>query len=301
MIVKTESSMTDFKTVMERYRRQIEEAIFAAIPPHGTRPDALHAAIRHSLEAGGKRIRPIVLVASAHLLPDPFDPIPAAVAIEWLHTYTLVHDDLPAMDNSPLRRGQPSVHVAFDEATAILAGDALLTMAFERLGTAYRDQPEIGLALVRELAIAAGSQRLIGGQAEDTAAENRPISASDLDYIHLNKTAALLEAAGRMGLICGRASPEVLDHMQAALRAVGLAFQIQDDILDVTSSEEAMGKAVRADAANAKNTYVAFHGLDVSRQKAAALTEEALDHLRQIPGDTRFLEALFRSLLNRQT
>jgi len=253
----------------------------------------------HSLEAGGKRLRPIVVIAAAELCKDPVDSLPAALAVELLHTYTLIHDDLPAMDDSSLRRGRAAVHVAFDEATAILAGDALLTRAFELLATGYTGQPEIGLRLVRELATAAGSMRLIGGQAEDTAAEHQQISAEALDYIHLNKTAALLEACGRMGLICGRANESTIEAMTAALRALGLAFQIQDDILDATSTAGVLGKTVGADAANAKNTYVAFHGLEHSRKHATELTSEALAHLEKVPGNTDFLKKLFQRLLTR--
>lgn len=291
--------MIDFEDELERRRAEIEKALREWIPAPDTRPAPLHAAMQHSLDAGGKRLRPILVVACAGLFPDSVDPLPAAVAVELLHTYTLIHDDLPAMDNSPLRRGKPSVHVAFDEATAILAGDALLTEAFGVLSRGYADYPETGLALVRELAKATGSERLIGGQAEDTAAENRIIDAEDLDYIHLNKTAALLEGCGRMGLICAGAGENGLTHITTAMRALGLAFQILDDILDATSTEEAMGKTVGADAANAKNTYVAFHGLKASQARAAQLTDEAIGSLRRIEGDTAFLETLFQRLLTR--
>jgi geranylgeranyl pyrophosphate synthase len=292
--------MTDFPTELERRRLRLEAALHALTPPPETRPKPLHAAMAHSLQAGGKRLRPILVEAFAELFGSELDATPAAVAVELLHTYTLIHDDLPAMDDSPLRRGKPSVHVAFDEATAILAGDALLTETFSLLARSYRSAPTVGIALVAELAEAAGSKRLIGGQAEDTAAENQVISAEELDYIHLNKTAALLEACGRMGAILGAATDAQIATVTRALRALGLAFQIQDDILDATSTAEAMGKTVGADAANAKNTYVAFHGLEKSQAKAAALTEEALSTLAELPGDRTFLEALFRALLDRQ-
>lgn len=291
--------MSEFDVELERRHAQIEAALKVWTPAPESRPAALHAAMQHSLDAGGKRLRPILVVACAELFSNAIDPLPAAVAVEMLHTYTLIHDDLPAMDNSALRRGKPSVHVAFDEATAILAGDALLTEAFAILGNAYAEHPDVGLALVRELASAAGSKRLIGGQAEDTAAENQRIPAEALDYIHLNKTAALLEACGRMGLRCGRADEQSIVHVTAALRALGLAFQILDDILDATSTEEAMGKTVGADAASAKNTYVAFHGLEASRSRAKELTEEALVNLRRLDRETVFLEALFERLLTR--
>ena len=291
----------EFSPQLEAYRDRVEQALPHALPPAATRPARLHEAMHHALTAGGKRLRPILTLACADLFEPAVDPLPAALAVELLHTYTLIHDDLPAMDDSPLRRGQPTVHVAFDEVTAILAGDALLTEAFALLGRSYATAPAIGLRLVAELGEASGSRRLIGGQAEDTAAENQRIAASDLDYIHLSKTAALIEAACRMGAICGGASAPALASLTRAARALGLAFQILDDILDATATQEAMGKTVGADAANAKNTYPAFHGLDASRARAAELTAEATSALGAIEADTTFLQALFSRLLQRES
>jgi geranylgeranyl diphosphate synthase, type II len=291
----------EFDRILEAHRARVEKALPASLPPPATRPARLHEAMHYSLEAGGKRLRPVLVLAAAELFPLRADPLPAALAVELLHTYSLIHDDLPAMDDSDLRRGRPSLHKAFDEVTAILAGDALLTHSFELLGQGYASQPEVGLRLVAELARAAGSRHLIGGQAEDTAAEHRQISAADLDYIHLHKTAALIAAACRLGLLCTTADEAALASLTAAARALGLAFQILDDILDVTSSAEAMGKTVGADAANAKNTYVALHGLEASQAAATRLTDEALDALRALPADTAFLEELFRRLLRRQS
>ncbi|MFP4540793.1 MAG: polyprenyl synthetase family protein [Opitutales bacterium] len=291
----------DFPTTLEAYRNRIEASLSAALPPPGSRPARLHEAMHQSLEAGGKRLRPVLVLAAGALFPRRADPLPAALAIELLHTYSLIHDDLPAMDDSDLRRGRPTLHKAYDEVTAILAGDALLTEAFALLGREYLDTPEIGLRLVAELGEAAGSRRLIGGQAEDTAAEDRQISAGDLDYIHLSKTAALIEAACRMGLLCTTADESALATLTDGARHLGLAFQILDDILDVTSTEEAMGKTVGADAANAKNTYVALHGLEASREAARHHTDAALAALARLPADTSFLEELFRQLLQRKS
>lgn len=290
----------DFESHFNHYRDRAEAALIQWTPAPDTRPIQLHQAMRYSLEAGGKRIRPVLVLACADLFDQAIDPSPAAAAVEILHTYTLIHDDLPAMDDSPLRRGRPSAHVAFDEATAVLAGDALLTEAFAILANGYSPYPETGIRLVSELATAAGSQRLIGGQAEDTAAEHRQISPQDLEYIHLNKTAALLEACCRMGAICGNATEQQLTDLTQAARAVGLAFQILDDILDVTATESAMGKTVRNDAARAKNTYVALHGLDHSQSEATRLTHEALEGLESFGPKARFLETLFRKLLERK-
>lgn len=293
--------MTDFEPNLKKLREQIEAALPAALPAPTTRPERLHDAMHYSLLAGGKRLRPIMTLACAHLFPRLADPLPAALSVEILHTYTLIHDDLPAMDDSDLRRGRPTVHKAYDEVTGILAGDALLTEAFALLARSYSENPKIGLTLVQELGSASGSQQLIGGQAEDTAAENTQISADDLDYIHLNKTAALIVASCRMGLHCSETPASAFEAITTAARSLGLAFQILDDILDVTATSEDMGKTVRADAANAKNTYVAFHGLDASRTTATRLTNEALDALDSIDADTRFLEALFRRLLDRKS
>jgi geranylgeranyl pyrophosphate synthase len=291
----------DFEHFLQASREQIEAALPSALPSPDTQPARLHEAMHYSLMAGGKRLRPILTLASAKLFPPLANPLPAALAVEILHTYTLIHDDLPAMDDSDLRRGRPTVHKAFDEVTAILAGDALLTEAFALLGRSYSDQSEIGLRLVAELGDAAGSQRLIGGQAQDTAAENKSISADELDYIHLNKTAALIEASCRMGLLCSDVPENAFTALTTAARSLGLAFQILDDVLDVTASTEDMGKTVRADAANAKNTYVALHGLENSRTTASRLTNEALLALQSIPADTTFLEMLFRQLLDRKS
>ncbi len=290
----------DFSATLEAYRQRIEEALPTVLPPVGTRPARLHEAMHYSLQAGGKRLRPVLVLACAKLFPPRADALSAALAMELLHTYSLIHDDLPAMDNSGLRRGRPTIHVAFDEVTAILAGDALLTEAFALLGRAYSDTPAVGLRLVKELGAAAGSRLLIGGQAEDTAAENKNISAADLDFIHLSKTAALIESACRLGLLCTEADEETFKNATGAARRLGLAFQILDDILDVTSSEAAMGKTVGADAQNDKNTYVALHGLEASHATARRLTDEAIEHLRKIPAETAFLEALFLRLLQRE-
>jgi|TARA_B110000037_G_scaffold223191_1_gene303561 geranylgeranyl pyrophosphate synthase len=292
--------MTDFVPTLKKMRELVEASLPAALPSPNTRPQRLHEAMHYSLLAGGKRLRPIMTIACAQLFPRLVDPLPAALSVELLHTYTLIHDDLPAMDDSDLRRGRATVHKAYDEVTGILAGDALLTEAFALLARSYGENPQIGLKLVHELGSASGSQQLIGGQTEDTAAENTEISAEDLDFIHLNKTAALIEASCRMGLHCSETPASAFDTMTTAARSLGLAFQILDDILDVTASTEDMGKTVRADAANAKNTYVAFHGLEASRATAARLTDEALKALRSIEADTGFLEALFKRLLERK-
>lgn len=291
----------EFAQRHEAYRQQVEAALDAWLPAASTQPARLHEAMRYSVDAGGKRLRPVLVLACAELYPQRVDPKAAAVAIELLHTYTLIHDDLPCMDDSDLRRGRPSAHVQFDEATAVLAGDALLTEAFSILARAYADAPEVGLRLVRLLGEAGDSRRLIGGQVLDTLAEQQEIGPDELDYIHLNKTAALLRAALRMGLACTDA-PVVADtHADAIGRNLGLVFQIVDDILDATSNPETLGKTTGADVENEKNTYVRLHGLEASRTRAADLTREALEHCTAWEADTSFLEELIRQLEHRLT
>ncbi len=265
----------EFKEKLDAYVEQVEQAFDTLLPPATTRPSQIHQAMRYSLTAGGKRIRPALALAVAERFDPEVDALPAAVAIECLHTYTLIHDDLPAMDDSPLRRGVPTCHIQFDEATAVLAGDALLTYAFELLATHYAAIPEIAVALVKTLSETAGSQRLIGGQMEDILGEERDLDPDELEFIHLNKTAALIETSLEMGAIIARASPARVQAVKTYGRCIGLGFQIMDDLLDATSDADTMGKAVRADVAARKATYVAIHGLDKSRVALAELTEKA--------------------------
>lgn len=281
---------------------RVETGIDRLVPPADTRPTRLHAAMRYSLEAGGKRLRPALVLAVAELETgaDLADPLPAAVAIECLHTYSLIHDDLPCMDDDDLRRGRPTVHKAYDEATALLAGDALLTHAFALLAEAYADRPTLAHALIRELADTAGSRRLIGGQMADLEGEARgDATAEELDFIHLNKTAAMIETALVMGGLLAAWSPDRLESLRGAGRDLGLAFQIVDDILDVTADTATLGKTVGKDEASEKTTYVRLHGIDASRHMVAERTASAMAAFNTLPGDTAFLEQLARSMADR--
>jgi len=289
----------NFEETFEVYRKQVEAGIGKWTPPVEERPAHLHRAMRYSMEAGGKRIRPVLLLAGHKLNPSPVDPIPAAVAIECLHTYSLIHDDLPAMDNSDLRRGRPSCHVQFDEATAVLTGDALLTYAFSLISEAYASQPNLAVALIHELSEAAGSRKLIGGQMEDIIHEKNDCTADELDFIHLNKTAALISAALSMGVMLSGQDGENLQLARRVGSNIGLAFQIIDDILDATSTSENLGKIAGQDSINEKNTYVKLHGLDKSRERARAVTKEAVKDCLKMKGDTRFLIALMEWLEHR--
>ena len=313
----------DFAVELKRFVARTERGLDQFVPPAGTPPARLHSAMRYSLEAGGKRLRPTLVLATAELYGCHDEAaLPAAVAIECLHTYSLIHDDLPCMDNDDLRRGRPTVHKAFDEATALLAGDALLTHAFTLLAENYAGT--LATALVRELADAAGSRRLIGGQMADLLAEKKADATSaELEFIHLNKTAAMIEAAFVLGGLVGlqSASPlnaarELAGPMQSSAsdapdassqlkllrragRHLGLAFQIIDDVLDATADTATLGKTSGKDARADKTTFVKLHGLDASRRLAREHTDAALYALTGLPGDHAFLGALIDSLATR--
>jgi geranylgeranyl pyrophosphate synthase len=263
----------DFSTKFNAHLRRVESGLGTWLPPADARPGRIHAAMRYSVEAGGKRIRPVIVLAAAELL-DPAgrrDPVPAAVAVECLHTYSLIHDDLPCMDDDDLRRGRPTLHRAFDEATALLAGDALLTHALGLVVTAYAAEPALAVALAADMADAAGSRRLIGGQVEDLAAEGRTdLSAGDLEFIHLNKTAAMLELSFSLGARIGGATDAERNALVRAGRELGLAFQIVDDVLDATAESAVLGKTAGKDAQAGKVTSVSLYGIDASRRRAAA-------------------------------
>ena len=294
--------MFDLKQFLEGGRQLAEAHLEAHVPPVSTRPERLHAAMRHSLFGGGKRLRPILALAACEAVGgEPEQALHAGCAIELLHTYTLIHDDLPAMDDDALRRGRPTCHIAFDEATAILAGDALQTMAFEWLGECTPPPPHTAGDLVLELARAAGSRGVIGGQMEDIAAEGRPGDADLLDFIHHHKTGDLLVAAVRIGARCGGATVGQLNALTTHARHAGLAFQIADDILNATSTAEKLGKAVGSDAARGKLTYVSLHGLDTARQKAASLVEAAFEALSPFGPEATPLRAIARYIVERES
>jgi geranylgeranyl diphosphate synthase type II len=292
--------MFELNTYLNDRRRLVENALDMHLPDAETRPAKLHEAMRYSLFAGGKRIRPILCIAAAEACGGTAeDVIMPAIALEALHTFTLVHDDLPAMDDDALRRGKPSTHIAYGEANAILTGDALIAQAFEWLGGCTAPPPHLPTQFVLELAEAAGSRGVIGGQVEDIAAEDLPPSADLLDFIHLHKTAALIRAAVRMGAIGAGASAQVLDALSLYGCNIGIAFQIADDILDATASTETIGKPAGSDAEKNKLTYVALYGIEESRRRAATLLDEALQALQQVPGDREPLEAIARLVVER--
>lgn len=289
----------DYQTKNGEYLTRIEAGIDSLLPQGDTRPSLIHEAMLYSMKAGGKRLRPILVLAAAEMANAPIEALPAAIAIECLHTYSLIHDDMPCVDNSDLRRGRPTSHKVFGEAMALLAGDALLTESFRILSVSYDTSPTIGYALMQTLSLAASSKALIGGQVEDILGEGRAIDKGDLDFIHLNKTAALITAALEMGLLHASPDAEDLAAIRRAGRAMGLAFQIIDDILDVTSDTASMGKSVGRDAELGKNTYVKFYGIDASRKRAAELTEETLAELARWAARADYLKALALDMAQR--
>jgi geranylgeranyl diphosphate synthase type II len=289
----------EFSTQLTALRAEVASALERFAPPASARPARVHEAMRYSLEAGGKRLRPVLTLAVAGLWDRSADAAAAAAAVEFIHTYSLIHDDLPAMDDDDLRRGRPTCHVRFDEATAILAGDALLTLGLTLPATAYADRPALAAALVRELGTAADSARLIGGQMEDMLAEGTAASADAVRFIHEGKTAAMLSAATACGALVGGASDAQLDAAREFGRRLGLAFQAIDDVLDATATSEALGKTAGKDARAGKATLVAAIGLDGARAEAAAHTRAALDALERLPGDKTFLRELASSMEQR--
>lgn len=289
---------------IEAFLQSSAEAVNAALdgflPRAATRPATLHKAMRYSLFAGGKRIRPALTLAAAEACGGERDAaLPAACAVECIHTYSLVHDDLPAMDNDDFRRGKPTNHKVFGEGVAILAGDALLTVAFEILAQAAPTRRYSAAAQIRELAEASGSLQLIAGQVADLEAEGRRLTVPHLRYIHERKTSALLRAAVRLGGMSANCSPAQLAALSDFGYYVGLAFQVIDDILDVTQTSEALGKTAGKDAQAEKATYPSILGLERSRKVAADLTKRAFGALAPFRGRAKALEALAEFLLKR--
>jgi geranylgeranyl pyrophosphate synthase len=287
----------NFETMLKSYQLQVEAAIDRFLPSESQRPARLHQAMRYSMQIGGKRIRPVTLVAVSELFSHSRSPLPAAVAIECIHTYSLIHDDLPCVDNARLRRGKPTCHIQFDEPTALLAGDALLTYAFELLANSYSNEPQIAAALILELSLASGSRHLIGGQMEDIMGEHRILTPEELDFIHLNKTARLLSAAWVMGVIVGGGSQQDQKTALEIGNALGLTFQIVDDILDAVSNPETLGKDVGQD--HHKHTYVKLHGIDAARTRAHDLSNWAMDRLDRWNIQSPFLKSMITHLENR--
>ena len=279
----------------------VDRALDRFLPKATAKPATIHKAMRYSLFAGGKRLRPALCLAAAEACGGELEPaLPAACAVECLHTYSLIHDDLPCMDNDDFRRGRPTSHKVFGEGIAVLAGDALLTQAFEILTSARETSRYPVAAMVRELAGASGSRQLIAGQVADLEGEGKKITLRELRFIHEAKTAALLTASIRLGGMSANATPKKLEALTAFGKNLGLAFQVIDDILDVTQTSEKLGKSAGKDIAAQKATYPALLGLEKSRQEARRLTEASLSALKPFGKSGEILRAMGEYLLQRE-
>ncbi len=288
-IISVSTPAIDLTPALLAFAEQADEALSRHLPAAEHPPEALHRAMRYAVLGGGKRMRPLLVYATGSAFGAPSCALDAAaVAVEIIHAYSLVHDDLPAMDDDDLRRGRPTCHIVFGEAMAILAGDALQALAFEVLANDRfgNIDARTRLEMLRVLASACGSQGMAGGQAFDLSAVGHVLDAAELERMHVHKTGALIRASVRLGaLAAGCTDASQLAALERYAHCVGLAFQIRDDILDIEGAVEQIGKTVGKDAANAKPTYPAILGLDASRRQLDALTAEALDSLA-ILGDS---------------
>lgn len=281
----------------------VEKALDTYLPPADTYPPVIHEAMRYSIMAGGKRLRPVLTISAAEILgKDPGPVMPAACAIELIHTYSLVHDDLPAMDNDDYRRGKPTSHKVYGEAVAILVGDALLTLAFELLARTSEEcgvSPEKVLRVISEISHACGTGGLIGGQVVDILCENKPITPEELEYIHTHKTGALYRAAVRTGAILSGASEEEIKLLTEYADNLGLAFQIIDDILDVEGDAQKLGKPTGSDQKNMKATYPSLYGIAAAREKARDIAMQAEKTLEPFGDRAQFMRDLLYFIISR--
>jgi geranylgeranyl diphosphate synthase, type II len=282
-------------------RALIEVELNALLPPPHLAPEKVHQAIRWSVFAGGKRFRPALLIASGQVFDAPIKlMLKTACALEMIHTYSLIHDDLPAMDDDQLRRGRPTCHVRFDEATAILAGDGLQTLAFRTIAHDEDLNESTRIALIKELSNAAGTpEGMVGGQALDVEAEARVVSGKELEEIHRRKTGALIIAAARCGAIIAGANESELKAITSYAAQLGLLFQITDDLLDVTATAEDLGKTPGKDARSLKATYPGLYGIEETREAAARAHQSACEALDQIDRPTETLQRIADFIVNR--
>lgn len=291
--------MTDHAAEVAAWQERFEEVLDRHLPPASQEPCGLHAAMRYSALAGGKRIRPMLVYATGKTLglaAEQVDPI--AAAIECIHAYSLIHDDLPAMDDDDLRRGRPTCHRAFDEATAILAGDALQALAFEILAGSL-PTAAASLAVINEIAEACGSGGMAGGQALDLDAVGHQLDEPSLKRMHGLKTGALIRASITGPCLLAGVAGETLSRLAHYGDCVGLAFQVHDDILDVTGNSELIGKSTQVDAALGKPTFVSVLGLAESRRQAGKLRDQAINSLQHVSGDTAVLSWLADYVVSR--
>jgi geranylgeranyl diphosphate synthase type II len=296
----------DIKSYLKERCRVVDGALERYLPREDDLPFNLHRAMRYSVFAGGKRVRPILMLAACEAVGGTVDQaLPAACALEMIHTYSLIHDDLPAMDDDDFRRGNPTNHKVFGEATAILAGDALLTEAFILLsddGASAGVAPVARLQVIREIAVCAGSRGMVGGQVVDMESEgHRDIDFATVQYIHTHKTGALIKASVRSGALLGGASPGQLDAVTRYGEAIGLAFQIADDILDIEGTTEEIGKDAGSDEARGKATYPAVIGLAESKRLAAELVDRAFEALSPLGAPAEPLRQIALYIIKRKS
>jgi geranylgeranyl diphosphate synthase type II len=294
----------DLPHYLSERRKLVDEALERFLPAEDAAPPTVHRAMRYSVLAGGKRLRPILVIAGAEAVGGSAELVlPTAGALELIHTYSLIHDDLPAMDDDDYRRGRLTNHKVFGEAMAILAGDALLTLAFKLVAgnAAQGADARVICDVVAEIAAAAGTGGMVGGQVVDIESEGKTITVEALDYIHTHKTAALIRASLRAGAMLGGAKPNALRAITDAGDRLGLAFQIVDDILDVEGSLEELGKTAGSDERKRKATYPALYGLEASRARARALIQEAKLALRPLGPRSEPIRALADFILERRS
>ena len=285
-------------------KKEVEQIVTSFLPKEEGYQKTVLEAMNYSVSAGGKRLRPMLMLETYRMFGGTSKVIePFMAAIEMIHTYSLIHDDLPAMDNDEYRRGRKTTHVVYGEALAILAGDALLNYAFETAASAFvldEGNPAIGKAFMI-LASKAGVYGMIGGQVVDVESEGKEIDADTLKFIHIHKTSALLESAMLIGAVLAGASEQQQRTVELAARELGLAFQIRDDILDVTGNTDELGKPVGSDEKNHKNTYVALEGLEKAKEDVKRYSESAIDRLKSLPARNEFLYELIEELIDRRS
>ncbi len=291
------------KDQLLQYTREVEETVYSFLPEENGPQKTIFEAMNYSVKAGGKRLRPLLMREVYRLFGGCGDEIePMMAAIEMIHTSSLIHDDLPCMDNDEYRRGKKTAWAVFGEDMAVLAGDALLIYAIETAARAFdrtKDAKRVG-ECIRILSERTGIYGMIGGQTVDVEMTGRPLERETLDFIYRLKTGALLEASMQIGAVMAGASEEDCERVREMALAVGLAFQIQDDILDVTSSQEVLGKPVLSDEKNHKTTYVSLEGIGKAKDDVKALSEKAIRILKDLPGSNAFLEDLIRMLVYRE-
>lgn len=292
----------EFKQVLKEKIGYIEKLLNEYMPKEEGYQKTIMEAMNYSLKAGGKRLRPILTLESCKAVGGmEEDAIPFAVAVEMIHTYSLIHDDLPALDNDDLRRGKPTNHKIFGDAMATLAGDALLNYAFEVMlsSSIDKDNPNKYLKAINEIATHAGIYGMIGGQVVDIESENKVIEKEKLDFIHLNKTAAMIVGCMRAGAIIGGASEDELQRITKYGKNIGLSFQIVDDILDITGDEKTLGKPIGSDIENHKSTYPSLLGLEKSREIAKELISDGKTSIEGLPSEVEFLHQLADYIVSR--